>query len=333
MDALAFIEKDGHTRRQPYYILSGDEDFLKRLVLDLLGPLVLGDTDPQYATTIYNGEETEYSTVRNELDSVSFFSERRLVVVTHADEFVSKYRPDLEKYVANPSVVGVLVLDVKTLPPTTKLAKAVPESCHIVCKAPKEYQLGKWCSDWCHSRYGKKLPSTAAELLVALVGPTMGVLDQELQKLSDFVGERSAIDVKDVDDLVGQSRGANIFKIMEAIGDQQPHMAIRILEEVLDAGEPTMKVLYALAAQLRKLAKIARLHQQGLTLNDATAAAGVASYFRDATQRQLRHLGMSRLDRLYDWVLELEQHLKGGSQLPERVLLERFIVRLARPRT
>ena len=28
MDALAFIEKNGKTRRQPYYVLSGDEDFL-----------------------------------------------------------------------------------------------------------------------------------------------------------------------------------------------------------------------------------------------------------------------------------------------------------------
>lgn len=332
MDALAFIEKDGHTRRQPYYVLSGDEDFLKRCVLSLLGPIILGDADPQHATTIFAGPDTDYSTVRNELDSVSFFSDRRLVIVDQADDFVSNFRTELEKYVSQPSSVGVLVLDVKSFAPNTKLAKAVPEACHIVCKAPKEHLLPKWCIDWCQTRYQKKLNSQAASLLVALAGTAMGVLDQELQKLADYIGERGTIELNDVDELVGQTRGANVFKIMEAMGDSKPQEAIRILEEVLDAGEPTMKILGALSSQLRKLARVARLNKQGLTLEAAYTKEGINNYFRDGMTKQLRHLGWNRLDKLYDWLLEIDSGLKGGSQLPERVQLERLIVRLARPR-
>jgi DNA polymerase-3 subunit delta len=47
-------------------------------------------------------------------------------------------------------------------------------------------------------------------------------------------------------------------------------------------------------------------------------------------EQQLRHLGRRRLDRLYDWLLEVDLGLKGGSELPPRTLLERFVVRLAR---
>jgi DNA polymerase-3 subunit delta len=54
---------------------------------------------------------------------------------------------------------------------------------------------------------------------------------------------------------------------------------------------------------------------------------------RQEAEQQLRHLGRRRLDHLYDWLLETDQGLKGGSQLSPRILLERLVVRLARMRT
>jgi DNA polymerase-3 subunit delta len=44
----------------------------------------------------------------------------------------------------------------------------------------------------------------------------------------------------------------------------------------------------------------------------------------------LRHLGRPRAERLYDWLLEMNMGMRGGSTLSERTLLERFVVRLAR---
>jgi DNA polymerase-3 subunit delta len=334
MDALTFIDKNGKVRRQPFYVLSGDEDFLKRRALDVLIPLVLGDASPDFALTTFPGDKTDFSTVRNELDSGSLFGDRRLVVVDQADPFVTKFRPQLEAYVADPSEAGVLVLDVKTFPATTKLARAVPDAAHLVCKAPPEYRLPLWCVEWCQGRYQKKLTTPAAQMLVDLVGPTMGVLDQELQKLKDFVGDRPTIDVPDVDELTGRSRGANVFKILDAIGDGKPAAALKILTELFQEGEAPIAILGALSAQVRRLARAARLHKQGANLEEALTKAGVASWpqARDGARKQLKHLGWGRLDQLYDWLIETDSGLKGGSPLPDRVQLERLVVRLARPR-
>jgi DNA polymerase-3 subunit delta len=334
MDALTFIDKNGKVKRQPYYVISGDEDFLRRRVHALLIPVILGDADPEYGVSAFSGDKVDFSTVRNELDSVSFFSERRMVVVEQADAFVTKFRPQLEAYVAEPAEKGVLVLDVKSFPGNTKLAKAVPDACHIVCAAPKEYRLPLWCVEWCQSQYGKKIATPAAQMLVELVGATMGVLDQELQKLTDFVGDRPTIDVKDVDELTGRSRGANVFKIMDAVGDGQPKIALKILTSLFEEGEEPLKLLGALGYQLRKLARAARLHKQGLGLDDALGKAGVPNFpqARDGAKKQLKHLGWGRLDKLYDWLLEVDSGLKGGNPLPERLQMERLIVRLARPR-
>jgi len=334
MDALTFIDKQGKARRQPYYVLSGDEDFLRRRVLALLQTVVLGDADPEFAVTTFPGDKTDFTTVRNELDSVSVFSDRRLVVIDQADPFVTKFRPQLEAYVASPSSAGVLVLDVKSFSATTKLAKAVPDAAHIVCRGPPEYRLPLWCVDWCQTHYGKKLTTPAAQMLVELVGPVMGVLDQELQKLKDFVGDRPAIDIPDVDELVGRSRGANVFRILDAVGEARPAAALKILSELFEQDEEPLRLLGAIGFQLRKLARAARMHKQGLPLEDALTKAGIPTWpqARDAARQQMKHLGWNRLDRLYDWLLETDSGLKGGSPLPDRLQIERLIVRLARPR-
>ncbi len=335
MDALKFIAAKSKGKRQPVYVLSGDEDFLKRHCRKIIEAHILGDTDPVYALTTYTGEGLDFSTVRNELDSVSFFSEVRLVVVEPAEEFVTKFRPALEKYLPDPSAVGVLVLDVKSFPATTKLAKALPEDAHIVCKGPPDYRLALWCVDWCQTHYGKKLATPAAQMLVDLVGAEMGLLDQELQKLRDYTSDRPAIEAKDVHDLVGKSREEVVFKIMDAVGDGKPEEAIRILVELLDRGEEPMKLLGGLGFQLRKLARVARIHKQGATVDDALTKGGVPNFpaARDAVRKQLKHLGKDRLDKLHDWLLELNSGLKGGSELPDRLQLERLVVRLARPRS
>src|SRR5262245_45345268 len=113
MDALTFLDKAGKSKPQPVYVLAGDEAFLKRQALDALQALLLGDADPAFACTTYPGPTADWSTVRADLDTVPFLGPRRVVVIEQADPFITRHRPTLEKYVAQPSRSGVLVLDVK----------------------------------------------------------------------------------------------------------------------------------------------------------------------------------------------------------------------------
>jgi DNA polymerase III subunit delta len=89
-------------------------------------------------------------------------------------------------------------------------------------------------------------------------------------------------------------------------------------------------VLAPLSWQLRGLAKAGRLNQQGVPLGRAIERAGFWPSKRPEVEQQMRHLGRRRLSRLYDWLLEANSGLKGGSQLPGRTILERLVLQLAR---
>jgi DNA polymerase-3 subunit delta len=340
MDALQFLGAK-NPKRYPVYALVGDEDFLKRQARERIIATALGDEDPGFAVTVFAGDKADkldFSTVRNELETLSFLASCRVVVVENADAFVTAHREALEAYAARPSPAAVLVLDMKSFPDNTRLAKALPDAAKVVCKVPpsyKLYDLKPWCVQWAKTAHKKQLAPDAAELLLDLVGPSMGLLDQELGKLSVAVGARPGIAAEDVDRLVGRSKAADVFRILDAIGEGKPGAALGILEELFAEGEHPLAIMGPLTSQLRKLAAVGRMHfVEKLALGPAMDAAGVPKWekARISFERQLRHLGGRRLTKLTDWLVEINLGLKGGNPLPERVQVERLVVLLARPR-
>jgi DNA polymerase III subunit delta len=206
----------------------------------------------------------------------------------------------------------------------------VPSAGSITCQAPAAYRLADWCVKWSAAQYGKQLSQSAARLLVDLVGAEMGILDQELAKLAVYVGAKAKIDTEDVDCLVGNSREQNTWKIFEAIGGGRAEEALTMMDRLFEQGQEPLAVLGAFSWQLRGLAKAGRLSQQGVPLARAIERAGFKPFKHQEVEQQLRHLGRRRLSRLYEWLLEANSGLKGGSQLPERTILERLVVQLAR---
>ena len=331
MEALDFLSKARKSKPQQVYVLHGDEDFLKRLARTALEELLLEGADPALAIASFPGEEADWSVIRSELATVPFLSPRRVVIVEQADPFVTNFRAQLEKYVGQPAA-GVLILEVRTWPSNTRLAKLVPAEVTIACKELKAQQMPGWCAQRASAIYQKKLPNAAAQLLIELVGPSLGVFDQELAKLAAYVGDRAAIETEDVDRLVGRSRQAETFKIFDAIGDGRSADALAILHRLYAQGEDPLAILGAFSWKLRRLAQVNRLTQQGMSMSQALAEVGVRDFAMRSWEQLLQHLGRRRLDHLYEWLLEVDLGMKGGSQLAPAVQLERLIARLSQPR-
>ena len=328
MDSLVFLDGPDSAKVQPYYVLHGDEDFLKRQVLKKLRRCVFGTDDSEAPVTTVAGDKASFAEVFDELDSVGLFTSRRMVVVDNADPFVTKHRPQLEDKLPKLSGSGVLVLDVKTWAGTTRLAKMTPAAVTLVCKGPPPFKLPGWCVAWALSQQKKQLTGPAAAHLTELIGPDMGLLDQEILKLAIYVGSRARIDVADVDRLVGHSRAENIWHIFDAIAADKNADALTMLGRLFDQGEEPIRLMGAFGLQMRRLAQAARLVAQGKRMTEALESVGVPNFTLKSTENQLRHLGRRRAEKLYDWLLEVNMGMRGDSPLSERTLVERMLVRM-----
>jgi DNA polymerase-3 subunit delta len=331
MDALAYIERSSKTKPALLFVLCGDEDFLVRRARAKLVADLLGDADPAFAVTAVEGEKADWRAIKSELDTLPFLSPRRVVVVEQADVFVTNNRPPLEEFAAAGASRGTLILEVKTWPGNTRLAKMTPEACTIVCKSPADGKLVPWCKKFAADEYGKSFAADAAPWLVELVGASLGQLAQEIEKLAIAAGDSGVITRALVDSLVGRTRQAETFKIFDAIGAGRSADAIAILHRLYQQGEDPMAVLGAFSWQLRRLGAVSRSTRAGRSIPEAMDRSGVPPFARAGVEQQLRHLGRRRMDLVYDWLIDVDLGMKGSSELPPRMQLERLVVRLAAP--
>jgi DNA polymerase-3 subunit delta len=335
--ALDYLAQPKRHPARPVCAVFGDEAFLRRQAILALRAEVLADADAEFSLNVFDGDKTTLREVLDALATVALFGGgRRLVVVEDADDFVSNYREQLEAYVARPARNGVLALELASLPSNTRLYKCILESGLLLdCKTPPPGQLTKWLSTWTKRRHNAELDPAAAELMVEVIGPELGLLDQELAKLSLTVGEDRKITAEMVSRGVGGWRAKTAWEMLDAALDGQLPEALRQLDRLLAAGEQPIGLLGMIASTLRRLAAATRLVLQAEAarrrpdIRAALTQAGVKSFVLQKVERQLRLLGRHRGSRLYRWLLEADLDLKGRSRMPPRLILERLLVRLS----
>ena len=330
---------------RPVCVLFGDEAFLKRQTLLRLREAVLGGDEGDFSFSAVEGCNAELGDVLEELATVAMFgSGKRLVAVDEADEFVSRYRAELEDYVARPAAGGVLVLQVKSFPANTRLYKAVAaDGLAIDCNFPSAGRLTRWLNTWAEQTHQIQLTSAAAEMLVEMIGPELGLLDQELAKLALSVGrdERGTprkITPELVGRLVGGWRAKTAWDMLDAALAGDVGGSVLQLDRLLASGESPVGVLAQIAASLRRLAAATRLVLQAessgrrIALGAALEQAGVRRFVLKKVEQQLRRLGRERGGQLYRWLLQADLDIKGASAIPPRLILERLVLRLAAPK-
>ncbi len=316
----------------------GDDAFLKRLALTKIRDQVFDSEGAEFSFSVFDGRTVALRDVMDELSTMTLFGGgRRVVLVESGDEFVSSHRAKLEDYVAAPRRGGVLILDVKTWPSSTRLYKAIAKSgLQIECKVPRNPKLVKWLTSWASVRHSVQLDHAGAELLVEMTGPEPGLLDQELAKLAATLGSGGEITSQLIHDLVGGWRTKTTWEMIDAIVAGDAPGAIAQLDQLLAAGEHPVALLGQVAWSLRPFAAATGLIEQAeacgrrVSLRRALELGGVKPFRIAQAESSLRRIGRRRAGQLYRWVLDVDLAIKGSSSSPTRarIELEKLICRL-----
>jgi DNA polymerase-3 subunit delta len=348
--AFEFLNQKKSPEVPAVCVLFGDDPLLKRESLERIRSAVLTGDDGELSLTTFDGEQVELRTVFDELATVSMFGGgRRMVVVDEADKFVKEHREQLEDYSLKPRPASVLMLLVDSWPSNTRLFKRLAESgLQVNCNLPRnrfgdadEDAVLKWLAARAEANYGAKLNTEAGQQLLEIVGPQLGRLDQELAKLALLAGaeKQKKITRELVEQAVGGWRAKTAWSMIEAALEGRAAVAIVELDRLLLAGEEPIPLLAMMSGSLRRMAAATRIiedaesNRRRISLADALREAGVTpkKFVLDKTERQLRQIGRGRARHIYDWLLQADLALKGGSSSGERarLVLEELIVRLS----
>ncbi len=333
-------------------VVFGDEPFLKRLAIRSLRQRVLGDESAPLDR--FEGASAQWRDVHDELSTMALFGGgRRLVLIDDADDFVAKAREKLEQYAERSKSRNVLVLNVTAWASNTRLYKFVDShGLQIECRAPQKATYGKtkvvddermvkWLASWSATGHRLKLSSKSARLMLDLVGPEFGLLDQELAKLALFTQPGGEISPDTVQDVVGGWRAKTVWEMLDAACDGDAAEAFAQLERLLQSVDHPVALFGQFSWSLRRFAAATRLYQraeqQGRKpkLREALEGAGFRDWPKGTLQRaerQLMQMGRDRAGQLYRWLLEADLALKGSHSSSDRArfVLEHLILRLAK---
>ncbi len=334
MHAIEYLKHPAKTKIESVVALFGDERFLRLRCQSAIAREVLGgETGDEIGLTRFEGKSADLKSVLDELLMISMWGDKRLVVVDDADDFVTKHRVGLEKFLQKPAKKSVLMLLVKKWPKTTRLYKLVEKiGLNLSCEPLKAGEIPRWLIDTAREQFEKTLDRPAASLMLELAGSGLGLLEQELSKLAAFVGDRPKITAEDVTQLVGGWRTETTWAMVDAIIAGQVGHALNCLDKLLAAREAPLMIFGGLAFKFRQLSQATEISRQGTKLPAALQSAGVWRNNVQSAEHYLRRLGRSRAEKIADNILDVREALGGGkgSLTPEqqRIALETLLIRL-----
>ncbi|OQY97461.1 MAG: DNA polymerase III subunit delta [Candidatus Brocadia sp. UTAMX2] len=312
----------------PIFVFFGDEAFFIHEALSATKTNLLKDNDPSIALIEFNGDEISGGVVFDELRTVPFFpGVNKLVLVEEADEFIDKNRSILEKYLQTPASRSHLVLICKKWDKRTKLATLVDKvGISLECKKLKEHSLPNWVQ--AHARqYKKEINAPATQKLVDNVGSNLAILDKHLEKLSIYLGEKTTIDERDVDALVGVDRDRTVFELTEAVAQRNVTLALKVLIQMLSHGEDSARIISLLAWQIKRLWRAKQLLQQGENEQKVASELQIIPFFAKRFFEQVKRYSVEDLAKNHELLLEIDVKTKTSS-MNTQLLLELLVYRL-----
>jgi DNA polymerase-3 subunit delta len=325
------------------YMFFGDEPFLRRLYLNQLTARALGlksrpaageaaGQEAGMAISQFDGSEITLAAVLDELRTLPFLAERRIVIVDAADTFVSEHRPALEKYLEKPSPTGVLVLLVQDPRTTSNLYKAVAaRGGAVACQKLAQSDLARWIRERAKDTYAKTIDYETSALLADLVGDDLDRLDSELAKLSVYLGQRKTITPGDVDELVANQRLHDAFELTGAIASKDAAAALLRWNDMLSKdSEASYRSVGLIAWQIRQLLRARSLRNQGLSRDEVLSRLHMPYFVRDKFIEQVSKFPERRLRGLLGELVKLDLASKTGGA-PANRGIELFIMHACQP--
>jgi len=329
-------------------VLAGGDAFLVQRTLALLRDrLVPDEEDRAWAWREFAGDEPlDARDVFDEAATVPLFaSATRAAVVRQADAFVTATREMLEKIASAPrGRRGLVILEVKSFPASTRLAKAAAKQGLVIdTSIPPRQDLADWLRTWAATTHGLKLAAATGQQLLERVGGNLGLADQALARLSAALpgGDRGGpIPPEAIDEFACTPGERSAWGMIDAASAGDATTALAELAALLESGESPIAIAAQISAVLRKLSTAARLLAlpanagRPAGVEKALAEAGVAAWPKAMAQAReaLGQLGASRARRLPVWLRDLDLALKGEASrgLRSRLAIERLFCRLAR---
>ncbi len=311
----------------PVTLLYGDDEFaIAKHVKALKGGLATEET-AAFNITEFEVDGLSFAQFRSVCESAPFLCGQRLVILA---DLLSRgtrktdpgnARKDLlgaliDYLPALPASTALLLVERRMIPKNSRLLKAVSvmERAEVrECTLPGQRDLPRWIKE--HAiQYGGNFEVAAAQELAVAGVDSPRALESEIEKLLAYVNWSRPVTAEDVLCLVPAASQADIFRLVDSLGERNAHRAMAQLHHLIGSGDrDAMGVFGMVVRQYRLLLQTKEILELGGTSAEVKASLGLPRFVCEKISAQSRRYSMGALERIYRRLLAMDIAMKSGS--------------------
>lgn len=279
-----------------------------------------------------DGEHLRMEVLLEELNAFSLFAKKRVIVIQQAEKLLKPVTTALESYFEKPNSAICLIVSIASVNHATHFYKKAEKAGIIVEIAEeKPWEKEKSTREWLISKVtaaDKQIDSQAVQMMLKQMGTDHSLLNQELEKLYCYVGERREITVRDVGAVCTNVNVENGWQLGEAIFRSDITSALRISKALLAEGTSFLSLIRQVRSQFQTDFQVCSILANGGNASNVTQQF---PYMRgQILERRLQSAqtyGMNRFKKAMLCIDSLETMAKN-SQADHEFLAELLITKL-----
>ena len=310
----------------PVYLFFGDESYLLQDYTASCIERILTAATRDFNLDVLEANPAGLTQALSIAQTLPMMASYRVVVLHGVQQLRKEEMRQLTDYVAQPSASTALICDstdsdFKKLP--IVFQQRVPA---VACKRLDGAPLRAWVVNLV-KRNGYTMAAEAVREFLEEQQNDLWVIKAEVEKLCTYAGETKQIGLSEVQAVCQASFLHSIFKLSDAIAARELGQALRLIEALLQQGEPPLVIFSMLVRHLRLLWSIHHLARQRQSVSEIAKALHLPQAVCRTLMAQGRAMSAERLSQLYTAALDADMTFKTTSR-PVRDILEGLILEI-----
>lgn len=305
----------------PIYFLFGNDSY----AIDQSIKIIEKKTDQFIASDFdretINGEKgVSANQVIDLASSFPFGSEKKIIIVKNFEKLTD--RKAFDKYVQNPAEFTILILANygKINDFSKEPHKSLLNSSYLF--EAKELKNDEWFH-WIKRKAEHEklvLSYENAQIIVNMVGEEKHLLEKQIEKFYDFLGENGEITLEVIEKLTSSTKEFTIFNLQDALGKGDKTKSIKIAYNLVESGIEVTFIISMLTKFITTLAQIFDLSKKRIQDNEAAKEAGLNYYYYINCKKARFFMSDLRLLNASRALYKADLNLKTTSPNPKTLL-------------
>ena len=291
------------------YLILGNNEIIK----EHINKIIKENNINRESISSYDLETDNIMSALEDINTLSIFSDKKLVIVYNIESLIKKddknndfYVSELIKYLNNQSD-NILIITGKSLPNRKKLITSF-DSFSTKIEATN-FDINSYINELLN---GYKMSNNDIELLKTYCSNDLLRIKNEIEKLKLYKFNEKQITRNDIESLVKKDLDKTIFDLINSVEKGTKNRSFDIYKELKEQNEEDMKILSMLANNYRLIYQIKNLTYTK-TDNEIKEILGISNPKRISVLRSKGYNYTNKdLENILSFLADLDYKIKNG---------------------